>query len=200
MMYVKRKTFTPKLCDKSEILRYAKCKDDNDSVNTLLTQCIDEAQNCLSFNVCYAEVPVKVENDLCDFGFASVKSLSLAKRLENCNNAVFFAATLGLELDRLIAKYSSVAPSKAVMLHAVGNERIEALCDCFCDFLKQEKEANAQITTTRFSAGYGDLSLDFQKDIFSLLNPQKYIGVTLNDSLLMSPSKSVTAIVGIKRV
>ena len=49
----------------------------------------------------------------------------------------------------------------------------------------------------RYSPGYGDLSLESQKQVFALLNPPKYIGVTLNDSLLMSPSKSVTGIIGI---
>ena len=44
---------------------------------------------------------------------------------------------------------------------------------------------------------YGDLPLEAQRDVFALLNPEKRIGVTLNDGLLMSPSKSVTAIAGI---
>ncbi len=49
----------------------------------------------------------------------------------------------------------------------------------------------------RFSPGYGDLTLLAQKDIFAVLDCGKRIGLTLNDSLLMSPSKSVTAFVGI---
>lgn len=50
----------------------------------------------------------------------------------------------------------------------------------------------------RFSAGYGDLPLEVQKDIFRVLDCPRKIGLTLNDSLLMSPTKSVTAIVGIE--
>ena len=49
----------------------------------------------------------------------------------------------------------------------------------------------------RFSAGYGDLDVSFQKEIFGVLDCHKKIGLTLNDSMLMSPTKSVTAIVGI---
>ena len=48
----------------------------------------------------------------------------------------------------------------------------------------------------RFSPGYGDLSLEVQKEIFSLLDCPRKIGVSLGDSLLMTPSKSVTAIIG----
>ena len=53
--------------------------------------------------------------------------------------------------------------------------------------------------SARFSAGYGDVPLELQRDIFALLDCPRRIGLTLNESLLMSPSKSVTAIVGISR-
>ena len=50
----------------------------------------------------------------------------------------------------------------------------------------------------RFSPGYGDLPLEFQREIFRALDVPRRIGVSLGSSCLMSPSKSVTAIVGIK--
>ena len=50
----------------------------------------------------------------------------------------------------------------------------------------------------RFSPGYGDVPLEIQKDIVMLLDCAKRIGVSLNDSLLMSPSKSVTAFIGLQ--
>ena len=80
------------------------------------------------------------------------------------------------------------------MFQAIGAERIEALCDAFCDDIS--KEYNIAIKP-RFSPGYGDLPLECQKDIFAVISPEKHIGLTLTDSMLMSPSKSVTAIVGL---
>ena len=115
--------------------------------------------------------------------------------MQGCSTAVFFVATIGLEIDRLIMKYSSLSISKAISFNALGTERVESLCDNFCSDLN--KEYNGR-TTLRFSPGYGDLPLEMQKDIFALLNCEKNIGVSLNESLLMSPSKSVSAIVGIK--
>jgi cobalamin-dependent methionine synthase I len=50
----------------------------------------------------------------------------------------------------------------------------------------------------RFSPGYGDLPLELQTNLFKVLDCQHFIGLTLNDSMLMSPSKSVTAIVGLR--
>ena len=79
------------------------------------------------------------------------------------------------------------------MFQAIGTERIESRCDEFCNYIEKEYG----YTAPRFSAGYGDFPLDIQKEIFDVLDPGRKIGVTLNQSMLMSPSKSVTAIVGI---
>ena len=138
--------------------------------------------------------------DVCDFGFTEVKSHSLSQRLENCNNAVFFAATLGIEFDRLIKKYAVLSPSKAVMLHAIGNERVEALCNEFCRLIGDDLSADGYKLRPRFSPGYGDLDISIQREIFDVLDPAKRIGVSLNDNMMMSPSKSVTAIIGIEKV
>ena len=66
----------------------------------------------------------------------------------------------------------------------------------FCQILGEAK-SGARLRP-RFSPGYGDLPLEMQKDIFSLLGCPSNVGITLNESLIMSPSKSVTAIVGIE--
>ena len=49
----------------------------------------------------------------------------------------------------------------------------------------------------RFSPGYGDLPLALQADVFWALDCTSKIGVSLSESLIMSPQKSVTAIIGI---
>lgn len=180
---------------RKEIFCYAGCREGDSKVRELMEACLREAEDQLSYRVCYCKLPVAIQNDTLDFGVFSFHSSSLAKNLIGCNEAVFFAATVGIELDRRIERYSRLSPSKAVMLDAIGAERIEALCDAFCrDFSEEEKVFFAP----RFSPGYGDLPLEAQRDIFAVLGCEKRIGLALNDSLLMSPSKSVTAIVGIK--
>ena len=93
----------------------------------------------------------------------------------------------------MIAKYGAISPSRAFMLQAIGAERIEALCNKF----NSEISAKSQ-TAPRFSPGYGDLPIELQREIFLALDCPKRIGLTLNQSLLMSPTKSVTAIIGIR--
>ena len=112
---------------------------------------------------------------------------------------MIFAATIGVEIDRLITKYSRLSPAKAFCCQAIGAERVEELCDDFCESVNEKLGAGGEMLKPRFSPGYGDLPLETQKMIFSLLDCPKRIGVTLGDSLLMSPSKSVTAFAGITK-
>ncbi|MBQ9111975.1 MAG: Vitamin B12 dependent methionine synthase activation subunit [Clostridia bacterium] len=180
-----------------EILRYAGAKEGTPEIEALIDSCLKEILNKLTYKVCYAELPLSLRENEIDLGFASVVSAKLARNLEGCDTAVLFAATVGLELDRLIARYGVTAPSKALIFQAIGAERIETVCNTFNREITEKYASEGRYTRPRFSPGYGDLPLDFQKDIFRALDCGRKIGLTLNESLLMSPSKSVTAIIGV---
>ena len=195
------KNLTAKLADidlsRKEILRYMRCANTTDKTSELVESCVAECKGIFDAKLCYCEYDIKyVSNgaEYIDLGFCVTESKDLAKALEGCDKVIAFCATVGIELDRRIAKYSVLSPSKAFCVSAIGSERIEALCDLFCAELKDQYKK----VKPRYSAGYGDLPLDVQKDIFRHLDCYKKIGVALNDSLLMTPSKSVTAIVGIE--
>lgn len=180
--------------NKKEILRYADCKDLSPEIEALLNECIEESTQNLSYKVCYCILPINISGNTIDFGAFKVNSEKLTINLKKCEKAVLFGATLGTDIDRLIMKYGKLSPTKALFFQAIGATMIEALCDEFCKDIKAELNVNLK---PRFSPGYGDLDLSCQKNIFKLLNCSKNIGLTLNDSLLMSPTKSVTAFVGI---
>lgn len=189
------KTYSTLPIDRAEILRYAGCKEENEEISALIKKCLDEVLEKLKYKVCYRELSVSTDGGVCDFGSFSVKSEALAKALAGCRRCIVFAASIGLEPDRLISKYGRLSPSKALIFQAIGAERIEALCDAFCGDIAREYGAEVK---PRVSAGYGDIPLDCQKNIFAVLGPEKRIGLTLSESLLMMPTKSVTAFVGIK--
>lgn len=183
--------------NRREILRYAACGQADGRTQALMEQCIAEIEPMLCYRVCFTRFPIEAEGDALDLGFASVQSCALAKNLSSCGEIVLFAATVGLAPDRLTARYASVSPAKALFFDAIGAERVEALCDAFCAELKANESEKGGFTRPRFSAGYGDLPLALQKDIFRALSPERNIGATLRESLIVSPSKTVTAIVGI---
>ncbi len=190
---IKRGALFSVAVDKSEVLRYMRSPS-NDRVMRLIEECIGEVGEILSASVCYDEYPVEINVGEVDLGFCKIESLDLAKNLAGCKRAIVFVATVGMGVDRLINKYSILSPSRSLCIGAIGNERVEALCDIFCAELKKKY----QNIRPRYSAGYGDLPLSMQRDIFNALSCTKNIGVSLSDSLLMTPQKSVTAIVGIE--
>lgn len=190
IIYEKSYPFIP--VNVNEVYRYAGMGEITPELKTLVEECINEYKEIFSYRLCYGVCDISVNEDEIDFGFCRVNSKTLIHNLKDCSKAVIFAATVGIEVDRLIARLGAVSPSKAVIVQAFGAERIEALCDIFNNELKE-----THVTRPRFSPGYGDFPLEFQKDIFNLLSPNKRIGLTLNNSLLMSPTKSVTAVVGI---
>ena len=175
-------------------LRYAGGNEESAETVGLAEQCFREVYPTLSYKVCHTTLDVSIKDNICDFGVFRIESKYLAKNLNGCNQAILFAATIGVGYDRMISKYSRTSPAKALMIQAIGAERVEALCNTFCADMEKRYEAKLR---PRFSPGFGDLYLDIQKEIFSILDCPRQIGVSLNDSLLMSPSKSVTAFVGI---
>ena len=184
------KTYAESEFNIEEILRYAGCKGSPDETVSLVKGCIGQVRQSLVYKVCYTRLP--------DLSFTEADSADLTKQLRHCDEIVLFAATIGLEIDRLVAKYGHTSPSKALIFQAIGAERIENLCDQFCAEIESEANAQGRRTQPRFSPGYGDLPLSMQRDIFRVLDCPRKIGLTLNESLLMSPTKSVTAIIGIK--
>ena len=185
--------------DKKEILRYAGVRGDAPELEDILASCIAETSGRLTYKVCYRELPISVSDEVLDLGFCRTASSGLKKNLNGCSSIILFAATVGIEIDRLIARYSAISPTKALMLQAIGAERIESLCNLFNIEISEQKKAEGYSTRPRFSAGYGDFSIEAQKEIFAALDCSRKIGLSLNQSLLMSPSKSVTAIIGISK-
>lgn len=179
-----------------EVLRYAGVpvtSSPDSELEALTGEVLNEVKGVFDYRVSYIEVGISRDGGLI-LGNIRINSRDLEKCLCGCDSAVIFAATVGSGIDRLIGKYSRLSPSRAALLQACGAERIEALCDAFCQRLREERGMS---TRPRFSPGYGDLSLDIQRDIFSLLDCERRLCLTLNGSLLMSPTKSVTAIVGL---
>lgn len=182
-----------------EVLRYMGAREATDEVRALLQGVIDEARDCFSGRVCAMECAASIDGSTVDLGFCRVESRDLAKALAGCESVLILAATVGMEIDRLIARYQRISPARALALQALGAERVEALCDAFCNARAEGYSKQGLSLRPRFSAGYGDLPLSLQRELFRALDCPKRIGLTLNESLLMSPTKSVTAIVGLKK-
>ncbi|MCM1364745.1 MAG: Vitamin B12 dependent methionine synthase activation subunit [Faecalibacterium sp.] len=182
--------------NKAEALRYMgyKTKVPPDEIEGLFSLCMNLLRDAVSYKACFTKVPLKFLGDgKIDLGFDTVQSYNLEKNLTDCNMAYLFAATAGTAVDRLIMRYSRTEPSKSVVIDAIASAAVEGWCNKINAEMKQ-----GFFSKPRFSPGYGDLKLEHQKDILSFLDAQRKIGITLSESFLMAPTKSVTAIVGIR--
>lgn len=123
---------------------------------------------------------------------------SIEKLLSGCDRAVVLAATASAAADSLIRQVSVSDMAGAVVVDALCSAAIEQVCDraeveIFGDMPRENR-------TYRFSPGYGDLPIELQKDFLDYLNAQRRIGLSCTDSYMLTPTKSVTAIVGIKKL
>ena len=182
--------------DAREALRYAGAGGDTCKGSIeLCMSAFKEAEPVLNYRVCFCELKFTTADEICDFGVFKVSSQKLARALLGSDKVILFLATVGHGIDKLIRKYAKLSPARAVMLGAVGSERVEALSDEFCRAVANE---NGMTPGKRFSPGYGDLPLSLQREIFEVLRPELSLGTYLSDSCFMSPSKTVTAFLGLK--
>ena len=129
----------------------------------------------------------------------SVESKALARHLASCHAAYLVCGTIGAEFDALQRRVAVTSGADALIVQAIGAAAIEAWMDDVEDEIRQEL-APGESLVARFSPGYGDFPLDYQRTLLTLLDTPRKIGVSLTDTLLMVPSKSVSAIIGVKHV
>lgn len=166
----------------------------------LISSCVQELENTVNPKHSCREFPLTLENETIDGGCFRTASGALQKNLKDCESILVFAATLGTGADYLLRRYSRVRMSRAVVLQAAATALLEEYCDKICGQLAREYEEKGQFLRPRFSPGYGDFSLEVQPQLLEALEAGKRLGIKLTDSLLMLPSKSVTAVMGVSRI
>lgn len=120
-------------------------------------------------------------------------SSDLARHLKGCNEVLLLAATLGSRVDVAIRRTALESVAEGAAAQAVG----AALIESYCDSVQFQVDNGDLAQRPRFSPGYGDWSLEEQRLLFSVLNCSKSIGLSLTDGMMMAPSKSVTAVIGL---
>ena len=183
--------------DEREILRYAMLPSFAPRPEELpLQECLEAAKGAAKCRAVWRRYPLRRNGEELDLGFARTDTRDLRQHLEGCSEILLFACTAGAEMDRRIARAKLLSPARGLLMHAIGAQQVEGGCDRLCQKLA-ELFPDRQLTD-RFSPGYGDLPLAMQRDVMEALDCGRTVGITLTDSLLMTPSKSVTAIIGMK--
>jgi len=184
--------------DKKEVLRYMGQRGEADeNVHSLADSVLPLVMENLSPKGCFVLKNLVFKDEQIFVGNMKISSCSLKKNLAGCQSAVVFALTVGIGADRLIASYSSTKPSFALVASAGATAAVEAYADLFCGELKSWFGQKNQYLRPRFSPGYGDFSPDFQRDFVEMTEASKHLGIYLTKAMMMTPTKSVTGIIGV---
>lgn len=187
--------------DRQEILRYLGAAASNSTLDEMIERAEREVIQAARPRHTYRCVSIQVDVDAgsVQLGARKIISQDLAGHLRECEECFLFACTLGVGVDSLIKRYGLTEMPMLPVAQAVAGTYIE-----FCvGQAQKELEAYAaergQYLRPRYSPGYGDFRLEDQRVLFDMLEIPKAIGVSLTDSFLMVPFKSITAVIGLSR-
>ena len=123
----------------------------------------------------------------------AARSTWMRTRLEGVE-VVFLCGTIGAEFDAWQRRLSVTSAADALLSQQIGLDAVEKVMDELEEKAKAEVEGEGRKLLPRKSPGYGDLPLELSREIINCLDATKKIGVSITDSNLLVPSKSVTAV------
>lgn len=167
--------------DPGEILRYMGQKGEDKEITLLAQKAAEEIKSVITPRYTLACYPLDV---------FPLEGRDIRRHVAGCSKAYLLAATLGAGTDAFIRTWEQRSMLTALALDAAASEAIEKLCD------KIEQEIKEPYLTGRYSPGYGDWPLSVQPRLAALAAADKKIGLTVTGSGLLTPRKSVTALLG----
>ena len=114
----------------------------------------------------------------------------------NGRSVVFLCGTVGAAFDAWQRKLAATSAADAYLAQQIGLDAVEKVMDEL--ETRSRSGVEGKRLTPRRSPGYGDLPFELSREIINRLDATKKIGVSITDSNLLVPSKSVTAICEIK--
>lgn len=197
-----KKSIQPDFSETARYLGYQKIVTPESQIQTLIQSCAEKMHSILQPQATWELFDLTIspteQNDVFNLKFADLNfdTQDLGRNLKNCKKVALMAATIGPQVDALIRRSQHSSPVEAAVFQATGAMYIEQLVELLNKNIQEQAALSGFKTKPRYSPGYGDIPLTMQKDFFRLL-PCTRIGITLMDTLIMSPEKSVTAFIGL---
>lgn len=124
-----------------------------------------------------------------------LRGKDISEHLSGCFGTALLCATLGDGVDKLLRTVQTEDMAKALTADALASAAVEQVCDIAENEIGERFAG--KFTTWRFSPGYGDFPLECQGDFLTAVNAMRTVGVCINGGGLLTPTKSVTAVIGI---
>ena len=186
---------------KDEVLWYLGYRSQliDEKLDELINLTIEESKTLIAPRFITSRCKVSlVENGVKLLGTSVILTGNdIKEHLKDSKECVLMGVTIGGNIEKRINLYGKTNLTKSLILDSCATTAVEEICDKVEDYIKSEVIGNGEFITFRYSPGYGDLSLDVQKDIINILKSEKTIGLTVSTHNLLMPRKSVTAIIGL---
>jgi len=189
--------------DRNEALRYLgyRGQKPDSRIEEMLDACMDEISEISKESYLYQiyDIDRSREGVLLKGTTLVLEGKDIEAHLSQAVKCAVLAVTLGLEVDRRIAFYSRTDITKGLIFDACAAAAVEALCDKAQGEVAAEAGDIGLEITARYSPGYGDFDIGVQRDILKLLKAYERLGLSVNESSIMIPRKSVTAVIGLQK-
>lgn len=121
----------------------------------------------------------------------------IAQYLKSSESLIFIVVTLGDVYERLFDSFKSKNDYlEMYLVDKMASDIVESAADKLEKLIEENLASTALKITNRYSPGYCGWNVSEQKKLFSLL-PNGFCGVSLNESAMMIPVKSISAVIGI---
>ena len=142
---------------------------------------------------------VSAEFNCADLG-ALWQGEDIRRHLSGCEKCVWICLTLGGQVDRMLRAAGVSDMWQCTLLDAAASCLIEQCADEAEEELRAAYHGRGLFLTKRFSPGYGDFPISVQPEVLRLTNAEKRIGLTVTESCILVPRKSITAVCGVSSV
>jgi hypothetical protein len=116
--------------------------------------------------------------------------------LKRSEKIIIFTCTAGKQLCDYAKEEYKTDVIKGFLIESLANLVVETAMDKIQDEMREEYRKQNILISNRFSPGYCSWSVREQHKLFKLL-PKKFCGVSLTESALMQPIKSISGFIGV---
>jgi len=169
----------------------------SDQVETVLSQL---SQHC-KIRAGYRILDVSLPSDSQEGLYLGNRYFDMQKiitgQLKKSEQAALVVCTIGSEMEEWTTKLLKDGDAlMSYIVDLVASVTVESVCDVLHDHIDVQMQKKEKKITNRYSPGYCNWSVSEQKKLFSFFS-KGFCGITLNESSLMTPIKSVSGVIGI---
>ncbi|MCM1579368.1 MAG: hypothetical protein NC078_11275 [Ruminococcus sp.] len=185
--------------NREEAFRYMGIRGDvPENIREIAAECEELLVKAASpkFHWVYADISGNSGNEVTLAGYRLVmRGADICGHLEGCCGAALMCASLGEGVDRLLRKLQAEDMAKALAADALASAAVEQVCEYAEREIRERFEG--EYFTWRFSPGYGDFPIECQGEFLEAVNAMRTVGVCVTEGGLLTPTKSVTAVMGV---